>query len=123
MDSSVTATLYHTKISIIQKGYLHKIGLNEKVAIDTGINCIIEFSNPGFIIPGIKNLKIYCDTIIFIGYKRLDAVVVEAKKTIVRQTLKGFEYSPQNDSVFKNRSLLLSLQRLPFIILKNEVAV
>ena len=123
MDSSVTATLYHTKISIIQKGYLHKIGLNEKVAIDTGINCIIEFSNPGFIIPGIKNLKIYCDTIIFIGYKRLDAVVVEAKKTIVRQTLKGFEYSPQNDSVFKNRSLLLSLQRLPFIILKNEDAV
>ncbi|HRB23741.1 MAG TPA: hypothetical protein PLZ18_08210 [Ferruginibacter sp.] len=123
LDTSLNADLTNTKISFTQKGYLHKVRLNEKIAVDTGVNCIIEFNHPGFIIPGIKSLKIYSDTLIFIGYKNLESVVVQSRKTIVRQTLKGFEYSPQNDSVFKNRSLLVSLQRLPFIILKGEDAI
>ena len=123
LDTSLNADLTNTKISFTQKGYLHKVRLNEKIAVDTGVNCIIEFNHPGFIIPGIKSLKIYSDTLIFIGYKNLESVVVQSRKTIVRQTLKGFEYSPQNDSVFKNRSLLVSMQRLPFIILKGEDAI
>ena len=122
-DTSLSVDLGKTKISITQKRFLYKGSLNEKIALDTGVNTIVEFNNPGFIIPGIKNLKIYSDTVIFLGFKSLESVVLKSRKTIVRQTLKGFEYSPQNDSVFKNRSLLVSLQRLPFIILKGEDAI
>ncbi|QQS62226.1 MAG: hypothetical protein IPO46_08815 [Chitinophagaceae bacterium] len=57
LDTSVTTGLKDTKISISQNGYLHKVRLNEKIAVDTGVNCIIEFNHPGFIIPGIKALK------------------------------------------------------------------
>ena len=123
VQDSTNLNLKNIKINLVQNDKLTRCKINEKVGVYKDVTMSIEFISPDFILPGIKNLKLQGDTLIFVTIKRLESVVVQSRKTIVRQTLKGFEYSPQNDSVFKNRSLLVSMQRLPFIILKGEDAI
>ncbi|RYG28236.1 MAG: hypothetical protein EOO01_40090, partial [Chitinophagaceae bacterium] len=45
----------------------------------------------------------------------LNAVRVKGTRHHVRQTLNGYEYFPEKDSAYRNGSLFLALQRLPFV--------
>lgn len=119
-DTSSIFKLKTIVISLTQNGHLTKCRPDDMVLVDKGVNFAIEFESPEFIIPGIKNIKVYTDTLFIIAPKNMEPVIINSKKRVVQQTLKGFEYSPANDSIFKNQSLLLSMQRLPFMILQEE---
>lgn len=123
VQDSTNLNLKNIKINLVQNDKLTRCKINEKVEVYKDVTMSIEFISPDFIIPGIKNLKLQGDTLIFVTIKRLESVLVMSKKSIVRQTLNGFEYSPANDSLFKNRSLLIALQRFPFMNLMSEDAI
>ena len=123
VQDSTNLNLKNIKVNLVQNDILTRCKINEKVGVYKDVTMSIEFSSPDFIIPGIKNLKLQGDTLIFVTIKRLESVLVMSKKSIVRQTLNGFEYSPANDSLFKNQSLLIALQRLPFMYIMDVDAI
>ncbi len=119
-DTGINAGYKKAKVNIFQENKIIKASLNEKIEVKSGIAFQIEFENKSIVIPGLKSLKIYSDTSIVLDFKSLQEVVIKSKKRIVAETLTGYTYYPQNDSIFKEKSILLALQRLPFISLDNE---
>ncbi len=119
-DTTANTNYKKTRVNVIQGNQLTKSFLNEKIFLQSGVEFQLEFENKLIQIPGYKKLKIYSDTAISLDLKSLSEVIVKSKKRIVTETLIGFDYYPQNDSIYKDRSLLIALQRLPFIILEND---
>lgn len=119
-DTINIADYQNVTVNIFQENKIIKTALNKKIDIKSGIIFQIEFYNKHKVIPGFKNLKIFSDTIIVLGVKSLQEVVVKSKKRIITETLTGYTYYPQNDSIFKEKSILLALQRLPFISVESE---
>lgn len=119
IDSATAIKVKNLDIRLKQEEYLILCKLHEAVVVKKDVKMMIEFESPDFMIPGFKNLKVYRDTVIEISPRYMDELVLESKKRIIKQTLKGFEYSPANDSLFKGESLLVSLQRLPFTVLQG----
>lgn len=122
IDSNYEKNIRNLRINVFQNKKLLVCKVDEPIWLYKGIDLTIEFDGLNFLLPGIKNLKVYRDTTILILSNSMIPVVVKAKKRIVRQTLLGFDYYPSNDSIFKNQSILLALQRLPFIkVVDNEI--
>lgn len=114
-DTIATPVYKNTKIILSQGGQSIKSDLYQPILVDEGVETDIEFTNSVILISGIKKLKIYKDTIIALHVSLLADVVVKGKRRIISETLTGFNYYPQNDSLFREKSILLALQRLPFI--------
>lgn len=108
------------KINIFQNNLLQTVEANLPIKILKGVEFRVEFESSNFIIPGISKLKIYRDTVITILSNSMSPVIINSKKRLVRQTHNGYDYYPANDSIYKNQSILLALQRLPFVKLIDE---
>ena len=122
-DTVTTPGYKNTKIIVSQGKQLIKSSLNQPFSIDEGVELNIEFANSLMFISGIKNLKIHKDTIISLQFNLMTDVIVKGKKKIVSETLTGFNYYPQNDSLFRTKSILLALQRLPFITVPDDYSL
>lgn len=122
-DTIATPSYKNTKIIVFQGNHLLKSNLNQPISIDEGIELSMEFVNSMIFISGMKNLKIYSDTIISLHFNIMADVVVKGKKKIVSETLTGFSYYPQNDSLFGAKSILLAMQRLPFITVTDDYSL
>lgn len=114
-DTVATPAYKNTQIILFQKGQSIRSELFQSILVDEGVETDIDFANSAVFISGIKKLKIYKDTIIDLHVSLLADVVVKGKKRMVSETLTGFNYYPQNDSLFREKSILLALQRLPFV--------
>lgn len=115
-DSSVT-------IHILQKDSLISCYFNEQVSIVSGQQINVDFLSAKFLIPPLHSVMIFNDTVITVkqtNAKILKEIVVNSKKLMVKQTLNGFEYNPQADSFFYKKSILLALQRLPFVKVETD---
>jgi hypothetical protein len=122
ISNNLTNNNYNsTKITIVQNDIIIKGRVNEKLVVYKGIQFDVEFSNENLKIPGIKKLQIFKDTVVDLSTKTMEGVTIRSKRKVVTETLQGFEYFPQNDSVYKGKSLFLSLQRLPFITIEKEI--
>lgn len=121
ITDTITAPIYNgTRINIFQNNKLIRSRFFEKILVVKGKPLEIEFENNTIQIPGIKGLVFFSDTTVSIIPKTLQEVLVKNKKKIIGETLKGFDYYPQNDNVYKDKPLILALQRLPFIKVDNE---
>lgn len=97
-----------------------KYNLTDSVVVTKGDLFDVEFSINNIQYKGIKGLKVFRDTAIWINEISMENVVVESKRQLIKQTLRGFEYFPQSDSVFMNQPLLYALQRLPFVSIMDD---
>lgn len=119
-DTTTNTAYRNTILNVFQGNRLIKASLNQSAIVQKGIVFELEFENKLIKIPGYKNLKIFSDTAIALGFISLQEVIVKNKKKIVSESLTGFTYYPQNDSIFKDKSILLAMQRLPFITVTDE---
>ena len=71
VQDSTNLNLKNIKVNLVQNDILTRCKINEKVGVYKDVTMSIEFSSPDFIIPGIKNLKLQGDTLIFVTIKRL----------------------------------------------------
>ncbi len=115
LDTVISNEINNSKVQIIQGNKIFKIGLNESINVKIGAEFSVDFINTGILINGLKHLKIFADTTIIIGATALETVIVKTKKKLVSENTQGFDYFPQNDSLLKEKSILMGLQRLPFI--------
>jgi hypothetical protein len=112
---SINPEIKNTKIQILQEDRIIKFDLYDKVKVKGNKEFSVEFVNNKITIANIKYLKISNDTTYFIGSTTLEAVIVKSKKKLISENTQGFIYYPQNDSILKEKSILMGLQRLPFI--------
>jgi len=120
LSDTINENVNNIKVNVLQNGKLQAAKFNDKITVLNGIIMQVEFLSETSTYKSIKSLKIYNDTILTINKSSLEEVVVKAKRYMVRQTLQGFEYLPQIDSLFREKSILLALQRLPFIRLEMD---
>ncbi len=114
-DTAINNVIGKSKIQIVQGNKIIKANLNEKIKIKFGYEFSVDFINNNLMIKGFKRLKIFADTSIMLGATALETVVVKTKKKIVLENTQGFDYFPQNDSLLREKSILVGMQRLPFI--------
>lgn len=114
-DTAFNNEFKNSKVQITQGNRILKAGLNEYINVKLGAEFSVDFINADLMISGFKRLKIFADTGIQLGATSLAEVVVKAKKKIVSENTQGFDYFPQNDSLLREKSILMGLQRLPFI--------
>lgn len=119
-DTNKNANYKETKINLFQGNLITKGSLFDKIVVYAGVEFQIEFENKLIQVPGYKKIKIYSDTVIALDIKLLQELVVRSKKKIISETLSGFAYYPQNDSIYKDKSILLALQRLPFVTVEDD---
>ncbi len=115
LDTALNNEIKNSKVQIAQGNRILKAGLNENISVKLGAEFSVDFINTDLMINGFKRLKISADTSIDLRATALATVVVKAKKKIVSENTLGFDYFPQNDSLLREKSILMGLQRLPFI--------
>jgi hypothetical protein len=123
LDTALINETKNCKIQIVQGNRILKANLSEYIKVKLGSEFSVDFVNTDLQLSGFKRLKIFADTIIQLSATALATVVVKAKKQIVSENTKGFDYFPQNDSLLRDKSILMGLQRLPFINGYDELTV
>lgn len=108
------------EVFVFQNEKWVKYNLSDSFYVKHGMNFDLEFSISHSQFKGLKNLKLFNDTIIILDEISLDSVVVIGKRPIIKQTLRGFEYSPTSDSIFIHQPILYALQRLPFVSIVDD---
>ncbi|MEQ1554987.1 MAG: outer membrane beta-barrel protein, partial [Ferruginibacter sp.] len=104
-----------SKVQITQGNRILKAYLNEAINVKLKTELTVDFITSDLLINGFKRLKIFSDTSIIVGATALATVVVKSKKKVISENTQGFDYYPQNDSSLREKSILMGLQRLPFI--------
>ncbi|RYG16376.1 MAG: hypothetical protein EOO07_13405 [Chitinophagaceae bacterium] len=112
--------LKELSINILQQNILMVGPVNTELKVLAGVKMKIEFLSNLISIKGYTDIAIYSDTIIFLGAGDLQPITVRSKKRMVQQTLSGFVYNPQSDSLFRKGNILMALQRLPFFRLEVD---
>ncbi len=115
LDTTLVNENKNSKIQIVQGNKILKANLNENIKVKLGSEFSVDFINKDLMIDGFKRLKIFTDTTITLSAKVLTTVIVKSKKQIVSENTQGYTYFPQNDSSLREKSILMGLQRLPFI--------
>ncbi len=123
LDTALNKEINNIKVQIAQGDRISKASLNEYIKLKAGAEFSVDFINSNLMISGFRHLKIFSDTNILLGATSLAAVVVKSKKKIVSENTQGFDYFPQNDSLLLEKTILMGLQRLPFINGYNDQAV
>lgn len=121
--TALSKEIKNSKVQIIQGNMILKANLNEHIKLKLGAEFSVDFINTDLMIKGFKRLKIFADTSIPLGATSLTEVIVKAKKKIIAENTIGFDYYPQKDSLLREKSILLGLQRLPFINGYDELSV
>lgn len=111
------------EVHIIQANRFIHTDLNKRVLVKAGVPMDIDFYAKEYLFSAIRRLVVFSDTTISISIStpELKEVTVTGTRRLVKETLSGFEYNPQRDSIFRNQPLLYALQRLPFIFLSGDV--
>jgi hypothetical protein len=115
IDTVLQTDVKNSIIQIIQANRLVKINGDQKISVKIGTEFSVEFVMNNVILSSINRIKIFSDTIIKLSIKSLEEIVLKSKKKIVSENTQGYDYLPQNDSLLKEKSILMGLQRLPFI--------
>ncbi len=119
-DTADISLTNKTKILFVQSDTVLQKKMLEPILVKSRIPFTLSFSNPEILIKDFKKLVVTNDTVIHINNTQLSAVVVNAKKTLVTQSLSGYSYFPQQDSLFLKKSIAYGMQRLPFVNFMNN---
>jgi len=123
LDTALNKEIKNSKVHITQGNRILKADLNEYIKVKLGAEFSADFINTDLMIKGFKRLKIFADTSILLGATSMTEVVVKTKKKLITENTIGFDYYPQNDSLLREKSILMGLQRLPFINGYDELSV
>ncbi len=120
IDSKVVKNI---EVHITQANRIIHTDLNKRILVKAGVPMDIDFYAKEYLFPAIRRLVVFSDTTLSISIStpELKEVTVTGTRRLVKETLSGFEYNPQRDSIFRNQPLLYALQRLPFIFLSGDV--
>jgi hypothetical protein len=123
IDTSLQNEIKNNSVQIIQANQVFKANLYQELRLKIGVEFSVDFVIDNTIITAIKSIKIFSDTTIKIGITSLAEVVVKTTKKIISENTQGYDYLPQNDSLLREKSILMGLQRLPFISAYDDQAV
>lgn len=119
IDSKIVKNI---EVHITQANRIIHTDLNKRILVKAGVPMDIDFYAKEYLFPAIRRLVVFSDTTLSISIStpELKEVTVTGTRRLVKETLSGFEYNPQRDSIFRNQPLLYALQRLPFIFLSGD---